>query len=262
MNNYSNGTNQNNNYGYNYQNSNYTNGYPNDNFYNDYAYQAAKLSLRETLAQEVVAKSFMFMLIALLISTVAALTTSPFMVLNLMNGGGFLLLVVAELVIVFVSNRAIRKNNPVLAGVLFAIYSYINGVTLSVIFLAYSGTTIISAFAVTALTFGIMAVYGLVAKKDLTKIGNMLLMALIGILISSFVNIIIFRSSMFDTVIDAVVILVFIGITAYDTQRIKKSIAISNDNNVLCLSLNGAFQLYLDFINIFLRVLSILGRRK
>lgn len=264
MNNYNNGTNQNN--GYNYQNGNYynnTNNYPNDNIYNDnYGYQTYQMNLRETLTQEVVTKSFMFMLIALLISAFAAFTTSPYMVINLMSSGMFYVLVIAELAIVFISNWAISKNKPVLAGVLFAIYSYINGTTLSVIFLAYSGKTIISAFAVTAVTFGIMAVYGFVTKKDLTKIGNLLLMALIGVLISSFVNIIIFKSSTFDLIVDAVVILIFIGITAYDTQKIKKMIAISNDNNVLCLSLFGAFQLYLDFINIFLRVLRLMSRRK
>lgn len=213
-------------------------------------------------AQEVVAKSFLFMVVALVITAVASLTTSPIVAYRMLTGSGFIILVFAEVAIVMVSNWAISKNNAVLAGVLFAAYSYLTGVLFSILFLAYTTASITIIFLVTAAIFGIMAVYGLVTKKDLSSAGSILLMGLMGIIIVSSVNLLLIKSSMVDTVISAIGVLIFVGLTAYDTQKIKNLVAVSNDGNVLSLALMGAFELYLDFINLFLKLLRLFGRRR
>ncbi len=219
-------------------------------------------SLKAILCEEVVLKSFLFMVGALLITACAALTISPYAALRLLSGGSFYAILVAEIAIVIASNFALRKNNAILAGVLFTAYSYLTGVTLSIIFMVYTTASIITIFLTTAAIFAIMAVYGLVTKTDLSSVGNILLMGLIGIIIISFVNIFLLHSTMLDTAISAIGVLIFVGLTAYDTQKIKRMVAVSNSQNVNSLALFGAFELYLDFINLFLKLLSLLGKKK
>lgn len=257
----------------NYQN-NYNNGYNND-YSTNYSGQdymnpgfesgnpvTSRFSeVRTVLAQEVVAKSFLFMVVALLITAWASLTTSPKVAISMLTGYNFYILLGAELLIVFVSNWAVKRNNAILAGVLFAVYSYLTGVTFSVLFMVFTTASITTIFLLTAALFGIMAVYGLATKKDLTSVGSLCFMGLIGIILAGVVNMFL-RNSMFDTVISAIGVLVFVGLTAYDTQKIKKMVAYSNDGNVLTLALMGAFELYLDFINLFLKLLSLLGKKK
>ena len=213
-------------------------------------------------AEEVVAKSFLFMVVALLITAGAALTTSPAIAMRMLMGNSFYILLFAELGIVLVSNWALSRNNAILGGVLFAVYSYLTGVTFSILFLAFTGSSIAVIFIVTAILFGIMAVIGLVTKKDLTSAGNLLLMGLIGIILASMANLIFLKSGMVDTVICSVGVLIFVGLTAYDAQKIKNRVAMSDSSNVLSLALMGAFDLYLDFINIFLKLLRLFGKRK
>lgn len=217
---------------------------------------------KSVVAEEVVSKSFLFMVVALLITAGAALTTSPAVAIRLLMGSQFYLLLFAEIGIVLVSNWALSRNNVILGGVLFAVYSYLTGVTFSVLFLAFTGSSIAVIFLITAALFGIMAVIGLVTKKDLTSAGNLLFMGLIGIILASTVNLLILKSSMADTVICVIGVLIFVGLTAYDAQKIKSRAAISNGSNVLSLALMGAFDLYLDFINIFLKLLRLFGKRK
>ncbi|MCM1160965.1 MAG: Bax inhibitor-1/YccA family protein [Roseburia sp.] len=257
----------------NYQN-NYNNGYNND-YSTSYSGQdymnpgfesgnpvTSRFSeVRTVLAQEVVAKSFLFMVVALLITAWASLTTSPEVAIRMLTGYNFYILLGAELMIVLVSNWAVKRNNAILAGVLFAAYSYLTGVTFSVLFMVFTTTSITTIFLLTAALFGIMAVYGLATKKDLTSVGSLCFMGLIGIILAGVVNMFL-RNSVFDTVISAIGVLVFVGLTAYDTQKIKKMVAYSNDGNVLTLALMGAFELYLDFINLFLKLLSLLGKKK
>lgn len=219
-------------------------------------------NLKTIAAQEVVAKSFLFMVAALIITAVASLTTSPMVAYRMLTGNGFFILLIAELAIVMVSNWAVSKNNAILAGVLFAAYSYLTGVTFSILFIAYTTASITIIFLVTAALFGIMAIFGLVTKKDLSSAGSILMMGLLGIVIVSFVNLFLLKSSMLDTVICAVGVLVFVGLTAYDTQKIKRLAAVSNDGNVLSLALMGAFELYLDFINLFLKLLRLFGKSR
>ena len=213
------------------------------------------------VCEEVIAKSFIFMIVALLITAFAAFTTDAEVAVRMLTGGSYIALVAAELVIVLVSNWAVSANKPILAGVLFVIYSYLTGMLFSVIFAVYTTSSLVSVFLITALTFAVMAVYGLVTKKDLSSFGSICLMGLIGLILVSVINIFIMRSSMFDTVISAVGVLIFVGLTAYDTQKIKNMVEYADDQNVLSLALLGAFELYLDFINLFLKLIRLLGKR-
>ncbi|MCH5280516.1 MAG: Bax inhibitor-1 family protein [Lachnospiraceae bacterium] len=223
---------------------------------------AAQQSLRETISQEVVSKSFLFMLVALLITAVASLTTSPRTAIAMLQGDTYMFLLFGEIAIVLVSNWAIHKNKPILAGVLFAVYSYLTGILFSVLFMVFTTASIVAVCLVTAVLFGVMAVIGLTTKKDLSTAGSILIMALLGIILMSTVNLVFFRSSMADTVICCFGVLIFVGLTAYDAQKIKKMAMYSNDNNVLSLAMLGAFELYLDFINLFLKLLRLMGKRK
>ncbi len=219
--------------------------------------------VQDALRQEVVSKSFLYMMAALGVTAVAAFAAPSVMAQWLMrNSYNFILLFVAELVIVIVSNIAVARNNVPLTAILFTLYSYITGSLLGIIFWAYDLTSVGSVFLMTALTFGIMAVYGMITKRDLTSVGNICLMGLIGIIIASLVNAFIIRNGMFDFVVSIIGLLIFVALTAYDVQKIKRRVAYSNGENVQVMALSGAFELYLDFINIFLRLLRLFGKRK
>lgn len=220
------------------------------------------MTLKETLAQEVVSKSFLFMFIALMISALGAYIMKPEVALMLLQGKSYFLVFILQLALVGGCTKAISSNSAVIGGILFAAYSFLTGAIFSFIVLIYTASSIVSAFIITAAIFAIMAIVGLVTKIDLTKFGSLAMMALLGTLVAVFVNRILFRSGIVELVLSVVQILIFVGLTAYDAQKIKKSVAISNDNNVLSLALMGALQLYLDFINIFLRILRIFGRRR
>jgi FtsH-binding integral membrane protein len=144
---------------------------------------------------------------------------------------------------------------------LFVIYSALNGVTLSSIFLVYTMTSITEVFFISAGTFGAMALYGYVAKTNLAKIGNILFMALIGLVIASLVNMFL-RSSGFDLILSYIGVLLSVGLTAWDSQRIKQALAMQPDMSEASqkIALLGALELYLDFINLFLYLLRIFGK--
>lgn len=230
-------------------------------------YQSVSLSqnvsqLKECLAQEVIAKSFLFMFVGLLITAFAAFTTNAESIAHALTGRAIFIPLVVIILITSASNYAIRENNYILAGILYTAYSYGMGMIFSLYLTIYTMTSIFSTFLVAAGIFFIMAIFGLVTKIDLSKAGSICLMGLLGIILVSFVNIFIFKSNTVDLVISVIVVLLFVVITAFDTQKIKKSVAISNNTNVLTLALYGAFNLYLDFMNIFLRLLRIFGKRK
>lgn len=210
---------------------------------------------------EVVSKSFLFMFVALLITAFAAFNTSIEFVYKLVMTDTFYLFFIAEIAIVLISNYAIRKNNAILAAILYIAYSYLTGVTLSIIFLAYSMSSIASVFLITAAVFAIMAVYGMITKTDLSSIGNICFMGLLGIIIAGLVNAFILHSSGLDFAISCIGVLIFVGLTAYDVQKIKERAQAATTENTMTLALFGAFELYLDFINLFLKLLSLFGKR-
>lgn len=240
-----------------------------DNYEYDYVDQYTDSGIQDVIYEErsdvfseVLTKSFIFMFAALIITAIGAFTTSPMAAYKLLSSGAFPVVIVVELVVVLLSNWAIRKNNAVLAGVFYTIYSYVTGFICSIIFMAYSMRTIGMTFIVCAGMFGAMAVIGLLTKKNLNSLGSYLGMALIGLILASACNILFIGSFGFDFIVTIVGILVFVGLTAYDAQKIKERAMYVDENSVLSLALFNGFQLYLDFINLFLRLLSILGGSK
>ena len=174
--------------------------------------------------------------------------------------GGFLILMIAELGLVFWLSSSITKISPQAAMTGFLIYSALNGLTMSFIFVVYTGASIASTFFITAATFAGVSLFGWVTKSDLSSFRGILFMALIGVLIASLVNFF-FQSPVFYWIITYAGLAVFIGLTAYDTQQLKEwhqSGVVAGDQ----MAVLGALRLYLDFINMFLLLLRLFGRRR
>jgi len=174
-------------------------------------------------------------------------------------------LIIGELALVFYLSARIQKIQASTATALFLLYSALNGATLSFVFIAYTKSSVASTFFVCAATFAACSVYGWITKRDLTSLGGFMFMGLIGIIIASVVNMFI-KSSGMSMIISYIGVLVFVGLTAYDTQKIK-SMALSQpaglDAGVVRKgAIIGALALYLDFINLFLMLLRILGNRE
>ena len=211
-------------------------------------------------------KVYVWMTLALLLTGVTAygVATSPGIMMALAtNKILFFGLIIAEFALVLGVSGAINRLSLATATLMFVSYSVINGALLSFIFLAYTMESVTSVFFITAATFAVMAVFGYTTKKDLTSIGRMLFMALIGIIIATLVNMFI-GSSGLNMIISYVGVLIFIGLTAYDSQKIKEMLAMSGSTGEAGqkLALLGALTLYLDFINLFIYLLRIFGQKR
>lgn len=174
----------------------------------------------------------------------------------------FYILIFGELGLVIYLSAAINRMSAQSAMLAFLVYSVLNGLTLSVIFMVYTAASIASTFFITAGTFGAMSAYGYFTKTDLTKVGNIAFMGLIGIIIASLVNFFL-KSEMLYWITSFIGVAVFVGLTAYDTQKIKEISQYQDaDTEVGQKSaIMGALTLYLDFINLFLMLLRLFGRR-
>ncbi len=172
-------------------------------------------------------------------------------------------LVIGELVLVFSLSAAINKLSLTTATLMFVLYSVINGATMSFIFLVYTTSSITNVFLITAATFAVMAFFGYFTKTDLTSWGKILMMALIGIIIATIVNIFT-KSEGLAVILNYLGVLVFVGLTAYDSQKIKQMLMMAPDagEGAQKIALLGALSLYLDFINLFIYLLRILGSRR
>lgn len=219
---------------------------------------------REALEANVLAQSFLFMFVALLITGITAFVTlsGNLIYAIVFNPALFYGLLIAEIVVVLIANYTVAHNMLVPSAILFVAYSVINGMTLSIYFLVYTGASIVSIFFLSAIVFGVMAAIGIKTKKDLSGIGNMCLMGLIGIILVSLANILFLHMEGIEVAVCFIGVLLFVGITAYDTQKIKNLSYTANSDNATVLALYGALELYLDFINIFIKLLRILGRRR
>lgn len=213
-----------------------------------------------------ISKVFGWMFIGLLLTAGVSYyvsTNVSLMTALLKNSFIFFGLLIGELVLVAVLSARITKLKYGTALGMFLGYAALNGVTLSIIFLAYTGSSIVTAFGITAITFGIMCVYGYFTKADLTQFRTILFMGLIGIIVLSVVNIFL-RSSGMEWFISILSLVVFLGLTAYDMQKLK-AYYFGTEGNVALrqnLGIIGALALYLDFINLFLTTLRLFGRRK
>ena len=223
--------------------------------------EIARVKVKNTFLSRV----YGWMTLALVISGVTAFlaaTNETIIRLTIGNGFGFLILAVAELALVWWLTASIHKISSGAAFFTFILYSVLNGVTLSSVFLVYKIESIFMVFFISAGMFAAMAVYGTVTKSSLSSFGKYFAMALVGIIIASLVNFLL-RSPMLDWFLSIITVVLFTGLTAYDAQ---KMLAVSNnasDDEVFKkASVIGALELYLDFINIFLAMLRLFGRRR
>lgn len=227
--------------------------------FNDYALE------KQQAQATFISKVYGWMALALLVTGLtdfAAANNEAVIETVIMNRLVFWVLIIGEFGLVWYLSSRIFTMSAEQARILFFVYSVLNGLTLSVIFLVYTSSSIASTFFITAGTFAAMSAYGYYTKKDLTSMGKILTMALIGIIIASVVNIFI-QSSGMDLIISYIGVLVFVGLIAYDTQKLKNIYAGEHGSEEQTkLSILGALTLYLDFINLFLFLLRIFGGRR
>jgi FtsH-binding integral membrane protein len=217
--------------------------------------------MNSTSQTTILNQSFGWMFIGLIVTGLSSyfVAASPALTSAISNNNVvFFGLLIAELVMVAVLSSKIRSMTFVESVVSFLVYAFLNGLTLSSVFIVYTGQSIVTIFFVTALMFGVMALYGYTTGRDLTSLGGLALAALVGIIIASLVNFFV-KSDAFSYVLSVITVLVFIGLTAYDTQKIKQMETFSDNHN---LGILGALTLYLDFLNIFLNLLRLFGRAK
>lgn len=222
-------------------------------------------TVSKTTVAQLVKNVYMWMTLALGVTGVVSLAVAnseQLMRMVLGNSAIFWVLLIAEIGLVFYISARIMKISFATATTLFMLYAVLNGLTLSVLFAVYTKASIASAFFVTAGTFGAMSLYGYVTKRDLSSLGNILFMALIGLIIATVVNLFFFSETMY-WIITYAGVLIFVGLTIYDTQKIKRMLyGMEINETSQKLALLGALTLYLDFINLFLYILRILGDRR
>ena len=210
---------------------------------------------------------YIWMALALAVTGLTAMTiaTQPQIVYAIFaNRAIFWMLLLAELGMVIYLSARIMSMSFATAGIVFVIYALLNGVTLSSLFMAYTAESIAQTFFVTAGTFGAMAVIGFLVKRDLSAIGRFFYMALIGLIIATVANAF-FHNSGLAMICNYAGVVIFSGLTAYDTQKIKNMLVQfgdRRDETVMKLALLGSLSLYLDFINLFLYLLRFLGNRR
>lgn len=230
------------------------------NNYDSMQYNYNEVTAQNTLMRNV----YLWMCGALVVTGLSAYyVASSFNMMQLIFGNQLVFwgLIIAEFGLVFGLNAAINKISATTATIMFLLYSLVNGVTLASIFLIYTASSIATTFFITAGTFGAMALYGSVTKTDLTKLGNILMMGVIGLVVALLVNMF-FKNSMADMIISGVGVLLFTGLTAYDAQKIKQMLYNAEENDAMQkIAVLGALSLYLDFVNLFIYLLRFFGKR-
>ncbi len=213
---------------------------------------------------QVMRKVYVKMFLGLLVTALTSffvMSNETVLITLLQNRALLIGLCVGELALVFALSMAINKLSPAVATLLFYAYAVLNGVTLTPIFLIYTASSIGLTFMVTAGVFLAMSIYGYTTKADLTKFGTYMVMALIGLIVCSIINIF-WANSVMDWIISFAGVIIFIGLTAWDTQKIKQMAQETDEANAGKLATMGALSLYLDFINLFLYLLRFLGNRE
>ena len=204
-------------------------------------------------------KTFLWMCIGLLVTFATGLivTNSEVMFENIYSGSWYLILAIVEIVLVIFLSAKVMKMKPTTAKCVFLLYSVVSGLTFSSIFICYNLTSILFIFLVTAVVFAVLALIGYTTKVDLTKLGTYFVIGLFAIIIVSIINIFI-GNTIVDLIVSIVCVVLFLGVTMYDVQKIKmlSSSGLPEEN----LAIYGALDLYLDFINLFIHLLSIFGK--
>lgn len=214
------------------------------------------------MTNKLMSKTFLWMCVGLLVTFLTGffVAHNEVMIVNIFKNSTYLILCVVELILVIVLSAKVRTMSKNVARIFFILYSFVTGLTFSSIFVIYELTSILYVFLLASVVFLVFGIIGYYTKLDLTKIGTYLMMALFAVIICFLINLFVDNNS-FDLVLSIISILVFIGFTAYDVQKIKRlseEDLIPEDN----LSIIGALNLYLDYINIFLDLLRIFGNSR
>lgn len=213
------------------------------------------------MENKIYSKVFMWMFVGLVISFITGYSVSmnPNMLYNIFSTGMQLFICIAEIILVIFLTRRINKMDEMTAKISFCLYSFVSGLTFAVLFAYFELSSIIYVFGLTALVFGTFAYLGAKTNIDLSRFSTIMYMGLIGIIIVSIVNFFL-NSTGLDYIISWVCVILFMGITAYDMQKIKTlQYAIPNENKAAII---GALELYLDFVNIFIRLLNLFGKSR
>ena len=209
---------------------------------------------------QLLSKSFMWMFVGLLVTFLTGIyvSTSETMIENIFSGSLYYIFILLEFVLVIVFSARIHKMSPTGAKVCFLLYSFVSGLTFSSIFIVFEVSSIIYVFLISAVIFGVFGLIGYKTNMDLSKVGTYLFMGLIGLVLVSIINIFL-KSDSLSFLLSILILVIFLGFTAYDVQKIKRYAESSMNQEVLAVY--GAFELYLDFINIFIRILSLTAKR-
>ena len=230
-----------------------------------FASSASRTSTFDSALRDYMVKVYQYMSIALAISGLVAfmVASSPALMQAIFGTPLAFVVMLAPLGFVIFFGFKLNSISAEKAKSFLWIYSGLMGLSLSTIFAVYTGTSITRVFLITASTFGAMSIYGYTTKKDLTNLGSFLMMGLIGIMIASLINIFL-KSSALDFAVSFLGVFIFIGLTAYDTQRIKQTYYHFAGNNEMVskMAVMGALNLYMDFINLFIMLLRFFGERK
>jgi FtsH-binding integral membrane protein len=232
-----------------------------------YPYQSDTLAQTQARERSVMSQTYLWMTAGLLVTgALASLTANSPALLDIIYGSQltFWALILVELGLVVWLSAAINRLSPVVATGLFLLYSALNGLTLAIVFLVYTRESIASTFFITAGTFAVMSVVGYTTKMNLTSLGGLFLMGLVGFFLASIVNIFL-RSETLYWIITYAGIVLFVGLIAYDTQKLKRISAemeTADGASASRMSILFALTLYLDFINLFLLLLRLLGKRR
>lgn len=210
---------------------------------------------------KLMSKTFLWMALGLLatFATGWIVANNEVMYTNVFSGGWYIFFIIAELVLVFILAARVMKMKPTTAKCCFLLYSVVSGLTFSSIFIVYELTSILYIFLLTAGFFGLLSLIGYTTKADLTKLGTICSIGLIAAIIAIIINIFL-QNTMLDMIVSIAVLVLFVGITMYDIQKIKK--LSTSDLPTENLAIYGALELYLDFINILLRLLQLFGKSK
>ena len=219
------------------------------------------IQVQSTSFNSVLTSTFFRMFLGLLASAIAAYYTySSGLFIKILTTSGYTIFAVIEIAIVLAFSLLFKKLSPTIVTILYFAYAFLNGFTLSIILVVYQMTSIVYAFVGTAALFGVLAFIGKTTDKDLSNWGTYLIIALLIGLVLTIINFFI-GSSMLNIVLDWAILFIFFGLTVYDTNKIKNMYESGFMDNEK-LYVYGAMELYLDFINIFLRILSIFGKRR
>ncbi len=210
---------------------------------------------------QLISKTFLWMFVGLLVTFLTGYVVSinENMLLSIFGGSIFWLIIILEFALVIFFSARVHKMKPTTAKICFLLYSFVSGLTFSSVFVGFELGSVMYVFLIAAVIFAIFGAIGYFTNVDLNKISVYLLMGLFAILVCMIVNIFL-NNSTFDLIISIITLLIFFGFTAYDIQKVKILSNAGIDHDVVAI--NGAFELYLDFINIFLHLLSIIGNSR